>query len=217
MENRTFTIDNNKKVVSITVLCEALGVSRPTIYNWLEKNRYNIRDYCVLIRIADFKTGNKSNAVKKFESRTSKAPNRVEKYYFLEEFIYKFVEKWKSEKCSSLPIDSPVTKDEVSKLYYEILILVEEMLEEEERSNATKQMPWADMPIVDSEIVGHIISWYRSYFKEEISDKDRSSVRSSIKYLTFSNDWILSLCFCGMKDMLYSLTEEENKGVKSED
>jgi len=96
-------------------------------------------------------------------------------------------------------------KEIIEKYYYILLEKVEKTLEVEDKSIATKQQLWGDMPLVDMILCGKIFRFYKDkgttltpYLKKE--------VRRSIRYLDFINATVGKLTLEAMEHIDKEMT-----------
>ena len=217
---RNIELGNERRLVSIMVLCDTFGVSRQTIYDWLSKNRYGISEYCVLVKIKSFGIKGEDGSIRTYEEKKKdreKKSSRQEKYYFYEEFLSVFLEKASDLHFPRFSIPSEYsgakarTNSDLVDLYFKILVIIEDRLTEEEKSIATEQQRWLDMKLVDVEIVGHIFYWYRETYGDKLTENEKEMIRNSINHHFFNNARLREVVYYGMLDMLKAISEKEEE------
>ncbi len=192
MNNKT--IITERHLVPIQKATKTLGLTKQAIYYRLSKNIDNIADYCFLVFDGNF------DKAQKWSSDPSECQKGEKRYFFEKSYL---------DGATPKEVVTKEEEEEFSNLYYEIVEIIEDRLEEEHKSIATETQKWANMKLVDSEVVGEIFSRYEEKEGEPLPKIDKTRIRASIKGYRFSHSRLIRITITGMADMLRDLRGEE--------
>lgn len=192
MSNKT--IITERHLVPIQKATKALGLTKQAIYYRLSKNIDNIADYCYLVFDGNF------DKAQKWSRDLSENRDGEKRYFFEQSYLDGTIPK---------EVVTKEEEEEFSNLYYEILEIIEDRLEREHKSIATETQKWANMKLVDSEVVGEIFSRYEEREGEPLPKIDKIRIRASIKGYKFSHSRLIRISIMEMTGMLLDLKGEE--------